>query len=72
MGEIKEGKQPRCMNGAAIILFLNRWIEILRVKGENKDRPYTIPKNGTISIRFPVKDNPELVGKQVRIFMESD
>lgn len=72
MSETAKNKHVSYLSGAAIILFLNKWIEILRVKGENKDQPYTVPETGTLTIRFPVKDNPDLVGKQVRIFMESD
>lgn len=72
MGDNTTGKQLSNINGAAIILFFNKWIEILRVKGKDKDQPYIVPKTGVLTIRFSVKDNPEIIGKQVRIFMESD
>jgi len=72
MGETTINKQTRSINGAAIILFFDKWIEILRVKGKDKDQPYVVPESGTITIRFPVKDNPELIGRTLRVFMESD
>lgn len=72
MSETTANKHISSLSGAAIILFLNKWVEILRVKGKDKDQPYTVPETGTLTIRFSVKDNPEIIGKQVRIFMESD
>ncbi len=72
MSDTTINKQTCCPAGAAIILFLDRWYEMLRIKGKDKDQPYVVPENGTITLRFPVKDHKELIGKQVRIFVESD